>query len=140
MRYLLDTNVISEMVAKRPDPRVLRWLSAQNPDDIYLSVITIGELSKGIERLPASKRKETLRSWLHDDLLARFSGHILTLDVDVMLTWGRMTSRLQRSGRPLPAIDSLLAVLAEHHHCVLVMRNAADYSDIGLTVLNPWAD
>jgi tRNA(fMet)-specific endonuclease VapC len=138
MKYLLDTNVISELVAKRPDPRVVQWVDSLDPDSIYLSVITIGELRRGIEKLLDSKRKETLRDWLNDDVLIRFSGRILVIDVPVMLTWGELTGRLERTGKPLPAIDSLIAALALHHNCTLVTRNEDDFKEAGITIVNPW--
>src|SRR5581483_8897683 len=127
MNYLLDTNVISELVAKHPNPRVLNWIDTLDPNHIFLSVITIGELRKGIEKLPASVRKDTLSDWLTTDLVLRFSGRILPLDIDVMLTWGQLTGQLERIGRALPAIDSLIAALALHHGYTLVTRNEADF-------------
>jgi tRNA(fMet)-specific endonuclease VapC len=138
MKYLLDTNVISELVAKSPNPRVLKWIDALDPNSVYLSVVTIGELRKGIEKLPESYRKYSLRDWLRDDLLIRFRGRILSLDVDVMLTWGELTGRLQRVGRTLPAVDSLIAALALHHDCSLVTRNEDDFKAAGISIVNPW--
>ncbi|HYP38901.1 MAG TPA: type II toxin-antitoxin system VapC family toxin [Chloroflexia bacterium] len=138
MKYLLDTNVISELVARRPSQPVLQWIDALDADSLYLSVITIGELRKGIEKLPNSPRKNALSAWLADDLLVRFGGRVLSVDVDVMLTWGELTGRMERSGRRLPAIDSLIAALAIHHNCSLVTRNEDDFKDTGVTVLNPW--
>ena len=138
MRYLLDTNVVSELAVKHPNQRVLHWLSQHNVEDTYLNVITIGELSKGVERLPASKRREALGSWLQGDLLARFSERVLIIDVDTMLTWGRLTSHLSRVGRILPVMDSLIAALAVQHHCVLVTRNVGDFAGTGVTLINPW--
>jgi predicted nucleic acid-binding protein len=138
MKYLLDTNVISELVAKSPHPRVVQWVDSLDPNSVYLSALTIGELRKGIEKLPDSSRRDTLRNWLHDELLVRFSGRILALDVGVMLTWGELTGRLERVGRPLPAMDLLIAALALHHKCSLVTRNEADFLETGVAILNPW--
>src|SRR5215203_3635562 len=123
MRYLLDTNVISELVARQPNQHVIRWIDAQDVNSVYLSVITIGELRKGVEKLADSARKDQLGAWLIDDLLLRFDGHILSIDVGVMMVWGELTGRLERIGRPLPAIDSLIAALALHNNCTLVTRN-----------------
>jgi tRNA(fMet)-specific endonuclease VapC len=136
--YLLDTNVISELVARQPNPRVVQWIDSLDPGSVYLSVITIGELRKGIEKLPTSKRKEALRDWLNDDLLHRFSGRILVLDIDVMLTWGELVGQLESKGKPLAAMDSLIAALALHHHCSLVTRNEDHFQATGVTVVNPW--
>ena len=138
MKYLLDTNVVSELVAKKPNTHILEWLDSLDPNSVYLSVITLGELSKGIERLPDSERKDSLRTWLHDDLPMRFSGHVLVLDAEVMLVWGELMARLERIGRPLPAIDSLIAALVLHHHCALVTRNESDFKDTGVTIVNRW--
>jgi tRNA(fMet)-specific endonuclease VapC len=138
MRYLLDTNVISELVAKQPNTHVVDWLDQLDPDSLYLSVITIGELRKGIEKLPNSQRKDKLRTWLTEELLVRFRERILVVDIDVMLAWGELVGQLERRGRVLGAMDSLVAALALAHTCVLVTRNEADFQDTGLNVLNPW--
>ena len=138
MKYLLDTNVISELIARKPNARVVEWIDALDPGSVYLSVITIGELSKGIEKLTESPRKDKLRAWLSDDLLVRFDARVLSLDMEVMQTWGRLVAQLERTGRSLPAIDSLIAALAVHHHCSLVTRNEGDFKDTGVTLINPW--
>jgi toxin FitB len=138
VRYLLDTNVISELVARQPNPRVVQWIDQLDPDNVYLSVITIGELRKGIEKLPDSKRRHVLRDWLYDDLLTRFSGNILVLDTPAMLAWGELTGRLEREKHTLPAIDSLIAALALHNNCTLVTRNVRDFEATGIVLLNPW--
>lgn len=138
MNYLLDTNVISELVAKQPSQRVIDWIDNAVDERIYLSVITIGELKKGIEKLPASQRKELLRKWFTEELLVRFAGRILSIDTAVMLTWGQLTATLEQQGRKLPAIDSLIAALALTSGFTLVTRNEADFADTGVTILNPW--
>ncbi len=138
MKYLLDTNVISELVAKQADPRVLEWVDGLDPGGVYLSVITIGELRKGIEKLPPSARRQALERWLNEDLLLRFGDRILSIDVEVMLTWGALVGRLETAGTPLPAMDSLIAALALHHGCTLVTRNENDFHGTGVTVVNPW--
>jgi toxin FitB len=138
MNYLLDTNVISELIAVRPDVGVVQWVDSLEPSSVFLSVITIGELRKGIEQLPDSRRKTTLCDWLNDDLLSRFRSRILALDLEVMLTWGVLTGRREREGKPLAAIDSMIAALALHHQCCLVTRNEADFRETGVTIVNPW--
>lgn len=138
MNYLLDTNIISELVAKQPSQKVVEWIDTLADERIYLSAITIGELKKGIEKLPASQRKALLREWLTEELLTRFTGRILTIDVTVMLTWGQLTATLEQRGRKLPAMDSLIAALALQRGFILVTRNEADFYDTGVTVLNPW--
>jgi predicted nucleic acid-binding protein len=138
MNYILDTNIISELVAKQPNQRVVEWIDSLDPNHVFLSVITIGELRKGVEKLAESPRKEVLRDWLITDLLNRFSGRILSLDIDVMLTWGALTGQLERIGRPLPAIDSLIAAQALQHASILATRNEQDFKDTGIALLNPW--
>jgi toxin FitB len=138
MNQLLDTNVISELTAARPNPLVVQWIDDIDPDRVYLSVITIGEVHKGIEKLPDSRRKEMLRDWLHNDLLVRFSGRILAVDIDVMLIWGTLMAQREREGKRLPAMDALIAALALHHQCCLVTRNEDDFKETGVTILNPW--
>jgi tRNA(fMet)-specific endonuclease VapC len=110
MKYLLDTNVLSELVVKQPNTRVIDWIDSVDPNSLYLSVITIGELRKGIEKLPKSKRKTNLLEWLNDQLQLRFRGRILAIDIDVMLAWGILMGQLEQVGRPLPAMDSLIWV------------------------------
>lgn len=138
MRYLLDTCVISELVVPRPSAAVVTWLDRQDAEAIYLSVITIGEIRKGIENLAESRRKTTLRAWLDEELLVRFKDRLLSIDVDVMMTWGRLTARLDAAGRPMPAIDSLVAAIALSGDLVLVTRNEADFQHAGVRLLNPW--
>jgi toxin FitB len=117
---------------------VVEWIDSLDPNSVYLSVITIAELHKGIEKLPDSKRKEALREWLNNDLLVRFSGRVLVIDVAVMQTWGALVGRLEREGKPMAAMDSLIAALALHHHCRLATRNEDDFKETGVTLVNPW--
>ena len=138
MRYLLDTCVISELVAKRPAEHVVEWVDALDPDAVYLSVITIGEIQKGIERLPISRRRAQLEAWLADELLGRFSGRVVPLDEEVLRTWGRLTASLEARGITLPAIDTLLAASALQGDFILVTRNEADFAATGVRLHNPW--
>lgn len=138
MNYILDTNVISELVARKPNIKVIAWLEKVDPDNIYLSVITLGEIKKGIEKLSASKRKNTLDSWFKEELLTRFHNRILLLDLPILLTWGELTARLEKSGTPLPAIDSLLAAAALQTEFTLVTRNTGDFQLAGISLYDPW--
>ena len=138
MNYILDTNVVSELVAREADQKVVNWVDSIDSESVFLSVITIGELKKGIEKLPDSKRKKTLESWLEEDLLVRFRGRILLLDIPVLLTWGRLVASLEKEGKPLPAIDSLLAATAAQTGFTLVTRNTGHFDPAGISVFDPW--
>jgi predicted nucleic acid-binding protein len=138
MSYLLDTCVISELVSKQPDERVITWIDDVDDQLVYLSVITIGEIKRGIQKLPESRRKNRLDSWLNEDLLIRFRGRVLAIDIPVMLTWGTLVASLESQGRSLPAIDSLIASITLHYDFQLVTRNEKDFAGTGLIILNPW--
>lgn len=138
MKYLLDTCVISELVAKQPNPRVLKWIDSIDADGVYISVITVGEITKGIEKLPNSKRKQELIDWLENELLIRFQDNLIELDVNILIQWGKLNARLELSGQRAPAIDSLIAATALEHDLILVTRNESDFAETGVEILNPW--
>ena len=135
MSYLLDTNVLSELRRKTPDAAVLEWFARRPASTLYLSVLTFGELRKGIEGVLDAKRRMALTDWLETDLPAFFAGRILPVDAQVADRWGRL---LSAAGRPMPAIDSLLAASAAQHGLSMVTRNSRDFADLGLDVINPW--
>jgi len=138
MKAILDTCVISEFIVKQPNQKVVEFLDSLDTDDAYLSVITIGEIIKGIEKLPASRRKTELRDWLQDDLLMRFQGKILPLDTDVIVEWGMLVARIELAGKAMPAVDSLIAATALANKMTLVTRNASDFEAAGIEIVNPW--
>ena len=140
MNHLLDTNVISELISKEPDRRVVDWLDRLDPGTVYLSVITIGEIRRGIEKLPSSKRRDRGKEWLEGDLLLRFQGRILPITTEVMLVWGELTGRLEREGKPVTAMDSLIAAIALQGSFRLVTRNEHDFQYMGVTIINPWKE
>jgi len=137
MSFLLDTCVISELVAKQPNPAVLQWVDSVDENMLFLSVITIGEIKRGIEKLPDSKRKSVLQDWLEDDLLIRFRDRILSIDTAVMLTWGQLAADLEKQGKPMPAVDSLIAATCLQGRLDLVTRNESDFVNSGVTVISP---
>jgi predicted nucleic acid-binding protein len=136
MKYLLDTNVISELIARKPNPAVYEWVNGLEDERTYLSVITLGEIKRGIEKLPDSRRKGQLLEWLSNDLLFRFGDRILAIDTAVMLTWGKFVAEQKRT---LPAMDSLIAATALTHDLLLATRNEKDFLDTGVVVVNPWS-
>ena len=135
MSYLIDTNVVSELIRAKPEPRVVSWFNALPDAALYLSVLTLGELRKGVEKLPDTPRQEKLRLWLENDLLTWFGQNLLPVDARVADRWGRL---LAEAARPVPAIDSLLAATALQHDLRLVTRNEKDFKFPGLVVINPW--
>lgn len=135
MSYLIDTNVLSELRRKSPDPGVVTWFSQRPPATLHLSVLTLGEIRKGIEGVRDEVRKQSLIDWLETDLPTFFTGRILDVNGAVADRWGRLVAA---AGRPLPTIDSLLAATALEHDLVLVTRNTKDFAGLPVEVFNPW--
>ena len=135
MNYLLDTCVISELTSKYPEKKVVEWIDAISDERLYLSVITVGEIQRGIVKLPESRQRQELESWLKESLFLRFHDRILPLSIEVMLSWGTLTGH----GRTLPAIDSMIAAVAIHYDLCLATRNVKDFVGIELKLWNPWA-
>lgn len=139
MRYLLDTCVISEVTKPRPASKVLTWLDTQDELALFLSVITFGELQKGVSKLPASRKRLQLQQWVDSDLTRRFTGRILGIDREVALRWGEMAGTAERRGQPLPVLDGLLAATAVGGGLTLVTRNTAPMQATGAPLFDPWA-
>ena len=135
MSYLLDTNIVSETVRRNPNKAVIAWLDPLPAEALFVSVLTLGEIRKGIEALTDKRRREKLRLWLEHKLPAWFEGRVLPVDLAVADRWGRLLAEV---GRPAPSIDSLLAATALHHELRLVTRNAGDFDYPGLQVINPF--
>ncbi len=136
--FLLGTNVISELVRPRPNAEVLRWIGSADESLLYLSVLTLGEIRKGIALLSDPRRQVPLESWLDHDLALRFAGRILPIEAAVADRWGQMSARAKVKGTPLPVIDGLLAATAMQHNLAMVSRDDS-YSQIaGVDVFNPW--
>ena len=138
MRYLIDTNVLSEGTRPNPDPRVANWIQAQPPLDLAISVLTLGEVQRSIELLPSGKRRVAVDAWLARDLLRHFQGRVLPIDDAVAKAWGQLAAHSRMSGRPLPVVEGLLIATATVHDLTLVTRNEADCAARGVPVLNPW--
>ncbi len=135
MSYLLDTNIVSETVRRHPNNTVISWLDQVPSDALFISVLTLGEIRKGIETLTDRRRREKLRLWLEHELPAWFESRMLPVDLPVADRWGRLLAEV---GRPVPTIDSLLAATALYHELRLVTRNAGDFAYPGLEVINPF--
>ena len=138
MKFLLDTCVISEIIRPKPSRKVIKWIKSEDEGNFFISVLTIGELHKGIEKLPESKRKEELHNWVENDLKERFWNRIIDIDLQVAMMWGKIQGMTERIGRPMPAIDSLIAATGITHHVTVVTRNTSDMKESGVVLLNPW--
>jgi predicted nucleic acid-binding protein len=136
--FLLDTNVVSEWVRPRPNAGVMAWLAEADEDGVFLSVVTLAELRHGIERMAAGQRRRRLDEWLANDLLFRFEGRVLPVDVTVADSWGRLTASREASGRPISVADAFIAATAAVHGLTLVTRNVAGFERTVRTV-NPWS-
>lgn len=138
MRYLLDTCVISEMVKLKPNKRVLKWISDCHDETLFLSVLTMGEIYKGIAKLRDSKKKEKLLSWVKSELCNRFEGRILEITESVAKIWGELLGKEEKKGHKIPAIESLIAATGLAHNLTVVSRNVKDIEQCGVSVFNPW--
>jgi hypothetical protein len=136
--WLLDTCVICEPGQKRPSGRVMAWLDEQPEEMLYLSVLTLGEIRKGIARLPDGTKRRRLAQWLEHDLRERFAGRILPVDEEAADLWGRLQAAAEARGRPLPTLDCQIAATAMAHGLTLVTRNTNDFDITGLELFDPW--
>jgi len=137
--YLIDTNVLSEAAKAHPDEGVRRWLRDLSSGSAFISVLTIGEIRKGVELLSQGSRRRALTTWLDDDLTKRFHGRILDVDRPVAEAWGRLSTEGRRLGRPLPVVDGLLLATAHRYRLTFATHNVADCEDRGVPVMNPWS-
>lgn len=138
MKYLLDTCVISEVIKPKPSSNVLEWLKKQDEENLYLSVLTFGEIEKGIEKSADKKRKNKLRLWVEEDLKQRFEGRVLPIDIKVASKWGEIQGKSEMEGKPLPSIDGLIAITGLVNNCIVVTRNISDMQQSSVELLNSW--
>ncbi len=136
--YLLDTNCISELVRIQPEPAVVAWMEAADETLLHLSVLTLGEIRKGLAGLPQGKRRTHLETWLEIELRDRFAGRILPIDAAVADRWGSLAAHAKSQGKGLSTIDGLLAATALHHNLTVVSRNVSDFRSVPVQVLDPW--
>lgn len=140
MKYLLDTCVLSELIKKQPDLKVEEWISRINESDLFISVLTIGELHKGIAKLPDSIKKSELHKWVSHDLESRFQSRIIDIDLKTSTIWGKIMAESELKGRTMPAIDSLIAATGISHNLVVVTRNTKDMEISNVDLFNPWIE
>lgn len=138
MAFLLDTNVLSEAVRPHPAPEVMDWLGSLRPLDAFISVLTLGEIGKGVALMVPGPRRLDLEGWLSRDLPHRIQGRVLDVDADVARAWGILAADGRRMGRPLPVVDGLLLATAKVHGLTFVSRDICAVADRGVPVLTPW--
>jgi toxin FitB len=138
MAYLLDTCAISEMVAVKPNQNVLDWFEHQPESTLYLSVVTWGEIQKGIYQMPSGKRRLQLETWLFDVLAHTFQGRIINIDERLITTWAKMLAGFKNRGLIRPSLDSLIEATAFQHNLILVTRNEKNFRDSEVSIFNPW--
>lgn len=138
MSYLLDTCMISELTKREPEENVLRWIEGVDESFLYISVLTLGEIRKGIVKLPDLAKKTALKEWLQNDVRQRFEGRIISISIDIAEIWGKIQGTAEQKGNKLPAIDSLIAATAIANGLKVVTRNTTDIERAGAMTYNPW--
>jgi len=139
VKFLLDTCAISELTKPVPHPGVVSWFAQRDELTLYLAAPSVGELKRGVEKLEDGKRKSFLRNWLAESVIERFGARILPADTDICLRWGEMLAQLEKQGKPMPMVDSLIAATALHHQLTVVTRKTRDMEASGVALLNPWS-
>jgi len=138
MKYLLDTCVISEVIKKEPNKNVIAWLQAQDEDNLFLSILTFGELQKGIQKHTDQTRKQKLKIWVEEDLKKRFENRIIPIDLKVVTNWGSIQGLAELVGKPMPTLDGLIAVSGLTYNCTIATRNTSDMEQSTAELFNPW--
>lgn len=136
--FILDTNVVSELVRATPHARVLSWIRLQRPTDLFLAAVTLGEIVRGVVRLPTSSRRSKLEAWVTELLPRQFAGRILAFDQQAAVIWGELMGTADRTGRPRASADAQIAATAIRHDLVLVTRNMPDFKELISALVNPW--
>ena len=137
-KYLVDTNIPSELTRETPDARVAAFLRNAGKESVFLSVMTIGEICKGIDMLPVSPKRSTLEDWLDNDVRSWFAGRILPVTESIAERWGHLAGTAKQQGFPFAVVDGLIAATALEHSLTLVTRNVKDFAGLGVVLLNPW--
>lgn len=137
MSYILDTCVISELISKKPDKKVVEWFSACSADQLNISSLTLGELKYGIDSLPEGRKKNDLIDWF-ENILEAYKNSTLDITAGISLRWGEERARLKKNGIQISVIDALIACTAMEYNYTLVTRNTGDFKSMSVTLLNPW--
>lgn len=136
--FLLDTAVVSELVRAIPHARVLAWIRLQRPTDLFLAAVSLGEIVRGVVRLPTSSRRSRLETWVTESLPRQFAGRILAFDQQAAVIGGELMGTADRAGRLRASADAQIAATAIRHGLVLVTRNAPDFRNLISVLVNPW--
>ena len=139
MNYLLDTCVISELIKPKPNSKVLKWLRSCQDETLFLSSLTIGEIQKGISKLPNSQKKTNLQDWMDNELIRRFEKRILGFNYKVAQKWGKIQASAEAAGTKMPVIDSLIASIGISYEMTVVTRDISGMKNSGVKLFNPWA-
>jgi toxin FitB len=139
-RYLVDTNIPSELTREAPNAGITAFLQNADKDGVFLSVMTIGEICNGIASLPISRKRANLQHWLDVDLRIWFTGRILPVNEAIAERWGELAARAKQRGSGLAVVDGVIAATALHHDLILVTRNTKDFQALGVEIVNPWSD
>lgn len=138
MNYLLDTCVISELIKPKPNSKVVKWLRSCRDENLFLSVLTIGEIQKGISKLPDSRKRNNLQEWMDAELILRFDRRILGIDFKIAQKWGEIQASAEITGTKMPVIDSLIAAIGLVHNLTIVTRDISGMEKSGVKLFNPW--
>lgn len=138
MKYLLDTCIISELTKKNPNSNVINWMNSVDMNDIFISVLTLGEIIKGILRLKDQKKRDRLSHWFYSEVLAKFKNNIIDIDNEIAVKWGEIDAKSELSGRKIPVIDGLIAASAMVNNLTVVTRNTKDIEKSECRCLNHW--
>lgn len=136
--YLLDTCIFSELIKKKPVLSVTHWLSERDESLFSVSVLTFGEIKKGIEKLPDIQKRKKLQAWFLDFMIPRYRNRLVAIDESVAMAWGDIVAKTNKTGRVLPTIDSLIAASAIAHRLTIVTRNTKDFEGLDIPLINPW--
>jgi len=138
LKYLLDTCVISELIKPEKDTNVVEWMQNKEENSLFISVLTIGEIHKGIAKLPDSPKKQSIQEWVNDDLKKRFAGRIIEITEEIATSWGKIQGKAEKEGKKMPVLDSLIAATAIKNNLTVVTRNIKDIENSGCQSINPW--
>jgi predicted nucleic acid-binding protein len=137
VKYLLDTCVVCALRKAKDHPSLVAWIAGIDEQDLYLSAVTVGELAKGVARLPSGKKKDALNDWVLRAVVERFADRILSIDAVAAGHWGELLAAREKKGRAMPLLDAFIAATALAEDCTVVTKNTKDFADCGVRLLDP---